>query len=137
MIRNPAAGGDPNCLLQTAREDNGLVRFLKRFLMLLISCMKLSISSFRTLKFIIHRIFRGVGGSLCSLPLAGRQIYCSADIVSTEAAASRLQINTHAHRPGSRSEELTLTSWINSWRLPSKKAITCVNTDIHCKAPDG
>lgn len=62
-----------------------------------ISCMKPSIGSFRTLKFIIHCIFRGVGGPLCSLPLAGRRIYCSPDVVLTEAAASRLQINTRTH----------------------------------------
>lgn len=63
--------------------------------MLLISCMKLSSGSLRTLKFIIHCIFRRVGGGPCSLPLAGRWIYCSADVVLAEAAASRLQINTH------------------------------------------
>lgn len=35
----------------------------------------------------------------------------------------------------SRTEEQTLSSWINSHKLPSRKAITCVNTDIHCNAP--
>lgn len=35
----------------------------------------------------------------------------------------------------SRTVEQTLSSWINTHKLPSRKAITCVNTDIHCNAP--
>ena len=38
-------------------------------------------------------------------------------------------------RSESRTGEQTSSVWINTRKLPSRKAITCVNTDIHCNAP--
>lgn len=38
-------------------------------------------------------------------------------------------------RSESRTGEQTSSVWINTRKLLSRKAITCVNTDIHCNAP--
>lgn len=137
MIRNPAAAADPTVCFSQRPQCTCLTSFGTRSTMLLISCMTLSHCQQLRYSFAIlsssesRFIFRGRGP-----PLALQRWCCP-------GRGSMLQIvdkvtHTHTHaRPDSRSKEPTLTSWINSQRLPSRKAITCVNTDIHCKAPDG